>query len=420
MILAAGSILKVNMKRLLFVFFLSACSAQINQELLTEDDSGVSPKQPAIPDLPKMPQQTQDAGRDASIVLDAGTPDSSDSGELPEPEGPPTVRFLGRVNNNSFSWPGSRIIAKFNGSEVKVTLTEKAHSYWDVTIDGKLNPIPLAPDLGTGTYTLASGLTKTDHTIELWKRTEASVGTTTFVKFDLNGNLLSPPPVSKRRLEFLTDSASNGFGIEGKGPACLFEPDTENEHKAYPALLGTALKADYHHLGASGKGVLRNYSPTDTEVFSVLYDRSSQFIAGSKWDHKAFQVDVVFIVLGGNDYSLSSNTAPPDREAFENKYLELVKLVRSRQPNAHIFCGIAPSLKDNYPAGYNTYTNIKMTITNVSAAMAKVGDEKVYPFEFSRSTAADLTGCVYHPNITKHQSMAAEALVAIKSKTGWN
>ena len=35
------------------------------------------------------------------------------------------------------------------------------------------------------------------------------------------------------------------------------------------------------------------------------------------------------------------------------------------------------------------------------------------------STNADLTGCNYHPNTTKHRAMADEAITFIKSKTGW-
>jgi hypothetical protein len=97
----------------------------------------------------------------------------------------------------------------------------------------------------------------------------------------------------------------------------------------------------------------------------------------------------------------------------------MVSLIRTKHPAAHIFCAVAPSLQDNYPAGYNAYTNVKTAASNVVAKYNGLGDTKVYYFDFKRSADSDLTGCEYHPNATKHRSMADEVVAQIKAKTLW-
>ena len=131
-------------------------------------------------------------------------------------------------------------------------------SRWDVIVDDVVQT-PLALATASTTYTLASGLAFGTHTVELHRRTEANVGVSQFLGFEFPGGvLLAPPPAPARRLEFLGDSSSNGYGILGNGPNCGFSGDTENERLSYPALVANDLGADHHNLAASGKGLYWN------------------------------------------------------------------------------------------------------------------------------------------------------------------
>lgn len=371
---------------------------------------------------------------------DAGGDGGADATVDAAPDaGPPRVVFLGRFDESvagsaTVSWPASRIIARFSGTAVSATFSDAmlyqdyGPTRWEVIVDGVSTmvlsltrpPAPMPPT--DATYTLASGLAAGAHTVELVKLTESSVGVSTFKGFTFPGGALLPPPLPKpRHMEFLGDSASNGYGVEGATPSCAFTSATENANLAYPALIAKDLGADHHNLSASGKGVLRNYYRPDTEVFSVIYPRTLPFTGGSAWDFTQYTPDVVWMTLGGNDYDVFNNDPPPDFNAFQTKYGELVTLVRSKHPNAHIFCAVATSLSDTYPVGYNAYTNVKTAVGNVVAAKSSGGDAKVHFFEFTRAvTATDLTGCGYHPNAAKHRAMADEAIAFIKSKVaGW-
>jgi lysophospholipase L1-like esterase len=275
------------------------------------------------------------------------------------------------------------------------------------------------------TYTLATALPAGTHTVELFKLTEAAVGISQFKGFDFSGGTLLPPPPQKtRHLEFLGDSASNGYGIEGASAACSFTAATENAHKAFPALVANDLGADHHNLAVSGKGLYWNYYRPDTDVFAILYPRILPFTMGSVFDFNEYTPDLVWMTLGGNDYDEPNpGDPPPPFSGFKASYDTMVTNIRSKRPNAHIVCAVAPSLQDSYPVGspvrYNAYTNVKNAATSVVADKVAGGDTKIYVFEFTRSTNADLTACSFHPNAAKHRAMADEAITFIKGKTGW-
>lgn len=396
----------------------------------TGDDATVGATDGASTDGGLDGASAKEGGADADAGLDAAL--DADAADGAVDPGPPAVRFIGRFDTTPVAgpkvgYPHAQIIARFDGPEVKATFadalvyTDWGPTRWEVLIDG-VSQMVLSIARAQTQYTLAQGLAAGPHTVELVKLTEANVGISQFMGFELPGGvLLPPPPVASRHLEFLGDSASNGYGVEGAGPGCGFTSATQNARKSYPFLVAADLAADHHNLGASGKGVYWNYTRTDPDVFAVVYPRILPFTNGSVFDFASYTPDVVWLTVGGNDYSLpNAGDPPPPFAGFETKYDELVTMVRTQRPNAHIVCSVAPSLTNAYPLnGYNAYTNVKNAASNVVAAKLAAGDTKIHFFEFTRSTNADLTGCQYHPNVTKHRAMADEAVTFIKSKTGW-
>jgi hypothetical protein len=204
------------------------------------------------------------------------------------------------------------------------------------------------------------------------------------------------------------------------GPNCSFTAATQNEHEAYPALISLLLEADAHDLAFSGKGVYWDYDRANPTHYGDLYPRTRPLVDGSTWDPTAFVPDLVFVNEGGNDWDQPNAGDPaPSVGAFTTAYDALVSQVRAAHPNAHIICAVGPSLNDDYPVGYNAYTNVTTVLKNVVATRTAGGDAKIHYFEFTRSLDTDLTGCEYHPNPQKHQKMATEASAYIKTILGW-
>ena len=334
---------------------------------------------------------------------------------------------MGRFDTNDptgpvVGWPGARIIARFDGTQASVTLKDttggKGNSYWDVIVDDVVQMMPIALTPGQASYALTSGLAPGVHTVEIYKRTEGQVSRTQFLGFDFGGGtLLAPPAPPGRAIEFIVDSGAIGYGIEGAGPGCSFTAQTENERISYVGLASEMLAADHHALGYSGKGVFQNYNRSDTEVFKLLYPRTLPQSTNPQWDFTQFVPDVVWLSLGGNDWDIpTANAPPPALSDFQTAYKALVVQVRTAHPNAHIFLGVATSLNNDYPHGYNAYTNVKTALTNV---IAQLGDPKIYLHDFARANSTNLTGCDYHPNPAWSQSMANDVVAAIKDKTNW-
>lgn len=403
----------------------------------SDDDSGVVP--PGVRDGAVHTSNTTPDGGDADVTGDAGQDASEeDAGEQDagptEPPEPPSVRFIGRFDTTAAdgprtSWPAAQIVARFHGTEVKATFRDTKSPYheygtsrWEAIVDGVSTTFHIAR--ATTTYTLASELPLGDHTVELWKLTEASVGSTQFLGFEFpGGSLLAPPPRKSRRLEFLGDSGSNGYGVDG-APGCSFSSATQNAHKAYPALVAEDLGADHHNLSASGKGVFYNLHRPDLDVFPSMYPRTFVYGAAPLWDFTTYTPDVVWITLGGNDYSdpdynPMTPPEPPSDAQFDGAYDGLVTSIRSKYPDAHVVCSVAASLSDTYPAGYQAYTKVKTRAAAVVDAKNTAGDAKVYFFEFTRAAAGETSACDGHVNAAKHRAMADEAVTFLRSKTGW-
>lgn len=368
-----------------------------------------------------------DAATDGAVTKDASSAGDADADAEDPPPATPAIRFVGRFDTTDptgpvVGWPGARIIARFDGTQVSVTLEDttggKGNGYWDVIVDDVSQVMPLALTPGQATYALASGLVPGPHTVELYKRTEGQVSRTKFLGFDFGGGtLLAPPPAPGRGIEFIVDSSAIGYGIEGNGPSCSFTSTTENEHISYVGLAAETLGADHHTIGYSGKGVLQNYNRADTEVFELLFPRTLPQSTNPQWNFTQFVPDVVWLSLGGNDWDIPTpNAPPPALSDFQNAYQALVVQVRAAHPNAHIFLGVATSLNDDYPHGYHAYTNVKTALNNVIAQLA---DPKIYLHDFARANSTNLTGCDYHPNPAWSQSMATEVVDAIKDKTHW-
>lgn len=370
-----------------------------------------------------------DAGGAGDATVDAEAVDAGDAGDA-MPAATPAVRWVGRFETSDalgpkVAWPGARVVVRFSGTALRVKLAEQAifgSSRYDVVVDGATAAAPLVTTGGTADYVLAEGLAQGEHVVELVRRTEALVGVTQFLGFEYpnGGALLAPLPTPARRIEFLGDSASNGYGVECASPADGFSAATENERKSYAALAAASLGADHHNLSFAGKGVLRNYDADDAQTYATLYPRTLPETPGSAWTFASFPAHVVWITLGGNDWDNPGDRPAPDLAAFQTKYGELVAVVRAAHPAAQIVLAVSASLSDDYPPAYNAFTNMQSVVNAVRNARVAAGDANVHVHVFTRSSyPTDVTGCEFHPNAALHAKLALEVSAKIKAVTGW-
>jgi lysophospholipase L1-like esterase len=325
----------------------------------------------------------------------------------------PAVRLVGRMDKSDpagprFAWSGSGVVARFSGTSVGVQLA--GGQQYTVVIDGVLQP-KLTPS--GGVTPIADGLRAGEHTIEIYRRTEASQGESQFLGFELgSGALLEPPPAPERRLEVIGDSITCGYGNEGADMNCPFSPDTENHYLTYAASSARSLGAELVTIAWSGKGVLCNYgddAASCTNPLPSFYDRILPNRPASLWDF-SYQPHAVVINLGTNDFSTAQD---PTQAEFEQAYAAFLERLRDAYPDAWILCTVAPML-----SGADLST-ARAGIANAVALRTSLGDTKVKAFQMAQMNAADGYGCDWHPSLATHDKMARELSAELSATLGW-
>ncbi len=347
--------------------------------------------------------------------------------------GTPAVQFIGRFDETDLAgfrmaWPGSAVVARFDGTGASVRLSQTFDGYsagptWfnvivDDVVQAPFSVAGLAED-----HVLAAGLAAGPHKVEIEKRTEANHGTVRFEGFTFSGGagLLPPPPRQPHRIEFISESTIDGFGVEGdRNVTCIGNapPQFDNVRKSMAMLAGAGVAAEVHLTAYSGKGISKNNDPMDTLTMPTLFDRALPDPGvGTLWSHAKWVPEAIVISLGGVDYGDGVALAPAD---FQTKYAAFVAKLRTTYGNTpYIFLTVWSQIKNN---GGNDQlrTPVTAALDGVVATRAGLGDTKVSRFSFPEADPAVETGCYYHANAAHHQAMAALLVTELKAKiAGW-
>ncbi|HET9929391.1 MAG TPA: GDSL-type esterase/lipase family protein, partial [Polyangiaceae bacterium] len=249
------------------------------------------------------------------------------------------------------------------------------------------------------------------HTVEVYRRTEASEHETQFLGFDFGGGqLLAPPPPPTRHLEIVGDSITCGYGNEGADMNCHYSADTENHYLSYAAIAARNVNAELITVAWSGKGVVYNYGDDDSskvDPMPTYYERTLPERSNSQFDFSTWQADAVVVNLGTNDFSTDID---PSQSEFETAYKTFVTRIRSKHPNAWIL------LTNGSMLSGTDLTTVRTYISNVVKA---VNDPKVKSFEIQPQDGADGYGCDWHPSKKTHVKMADQLTSVLKSTLNW-
>lgn len=326
------------------------------------------------------------------------------------------IRITGRVKNEGDSvtvyWSGTSILVRFSGPELNAKLKdERGDNYFNIIIDGdSVNYIRL--DTIKRYYQLASGLEPREHTVELVKRTEWSMGKTWFYGMEVMGSLLDLPPPHKRKIEFFGNSITAGYAIEDYTGGDSWDSIYTNNYYTYGAITARHFNADYYGTVKSGIGILISWFPL---IMPEMYDRLDPEDSLSKWDFNRVVPDVVVINLFQNDSWLVHNpehpsfkqrfgTRPPDEKTIISAYRSFVEKIRKAYPNAHIICalGCMDATREGSPwPGY------------VKKATDDLHDNKIYThfFPFMQKDG--------HPRREDNEAMAKSLIAFIEKNIQW-
>ena len=334
-------------------------------------------------------------------------------GETAAPLGIGGRASAGNGGVHAYQWPGVYFETAFNGTAIDFVIgpgTVVLH----LRVDGEEVATLQKPT--PGTYRVA-GMTEGTHVLRLETATESQAGPNRFGGFFLpQGSQALPLPVRTRRIEFIGDSHTVGYGNRSPKRECSDDEvwSSTDTSRAYGPQLARRYGADYRVNAISGRGVVRNYGGAAGDTLPqawpfVLFDHSVRD------EDRAWQPQAVVIALGTNDFStpLGEGERWKDRAAlredYERSYVAFVQSLRARWPDAH-FLLWSTGLHEG---------EIRRSVQRVVARLQEAGETRA---GYVPVDGLEMGGCHWHPSLADHARIAdiLQARIDALPGLGWS
>lgn len=324
----------------------------------------------------------------------------------------PNINYVGRVEFSNPSvarfWnPGVYIRFDYQGDSCEIIIKDelpwsRSHNYITIIIDDqKEERIQLAEKINN--ITIGKNLEDGVHHVTICKSTESGIGYIEFLGMWCH-KLLEPQAQPSRKMEFYGNSITCGTGSDASIITCdsLEWHDKHNAYMSYGPQTARMLNSQWMLTSVSGIGMVHSCCELDI-LISDVYDKINLRANEIPWDFSKYQPDVVTIALGQND-------GIQDSTLFCSTYIEFVKTIRGKYPEACIVCLNSPMESEELGVILKKY------ILSIVDNMRQNDDQNVYSFFFSRSYNS---GCDSHPDIEEHTLIAEELTEFIKQTMSW-
>ncbi|MBE6758173.1 MAG: hypothetical protein E7552_06475, partial [Ruminococcaceae bacterium] len=322
-------------------------------------------------------------------------------------------------------WTNSGFTFRFYGTaaSVKLSATTVAagdRGYLNVYVDGALMPTETVCVTASDVwYDLVSDLPLGEHTVEVRKRNEATYSASATVTVKnlkvVGGPLFTAPAKAERKIEFIGDSITSGFGNLVEDGSGDYTTDTVEGTMTWAALAAKQLGADVQTISRSGIGFCRN-TVIHNDINSSIYPYYTQTAAlpgttvdGTAWDFESDPSDVVVINLGTNDQGGTVDGVTVSDAFMTSEAVALLTLVREKNPDAVIIWT------------YGLMGNPRQAALQAAVAQRNAaGDDKVYYIPLAAfSAGSEGTGTHGHPSVQAHINRSQVIADFIAEKTGW-
>jgi lysophospholipase L1-like esterase len=243
------------------------------------------------------------------------------------------------------------------------------------------------------------------HTVWLYKATEAHTGAVILEKIT-GRNLKALPRMQRPLIEFIGNSITCGAAADPSEVPCGTGDyhDQHNAYYAYGPRVARALGAEFMLSSVSGIGIYRNWNSDGPTMPQVYENVDFQDKNTRRWDFSQYSPKVVSIALGTNDFSNGDgkrSRLPFDSAAFTSRYIDFVKLVKTKYPKARIALLSSPMVQGERNI---LLQNILATIKkNIDAQYPTSGPVALYFFKPMQPH-----GCSGHPSVEDHAILARE------------
>ena len=259
--------------------------------------------------------------------------------------------------------------------------------------------------------------------VRVMKFSEAAFGYAGLKSLEIDGMVVSTSSSTETtassalKLEFIGDSITCGFGIEGVWEKDTFTTQQERPDKAYAFLTAKALGAEVQLCSWSGIGLISNYvDPATINLPDTHWLMQSNWPYTDKWlslrlglepevwDGSRYEPDVVVIHLGTNDISWVRGMEERRLE-YTAQLRHLIEAVHRRSPKAKIICCLGIM-------GEALNDSVKEAIELFKKDFPKVCIEFL---PYTQQLESDGIGADWHPSAVTHKK-AAEKLISLIGK----
>jgi len=260
--------------------------------------------------------------------------------------------YMGRIQQTQksvkYNWPGVAVFTAFTGKELGIKIKGGDRNYFNVWVDDRPEEVLHAVNDTVWWYPV--NLPKGLHQLRIVKRTEGGMGVAEFygVYVGEKESLKKPASLPERKILFVGNSITCGYGTEGKDKSERFKPATENCEKSYATIVARAFNSQYQLTSHSGLGMVRNYGDEDkisTKIkpmparLEYLLDEDPT----QSYNLQDYVPEAVVVNLGTNDFS----TQPfPDEADFIAAGKTLIKKLKQEFPEAKIVCVTGPMINE--------------------------------------------------------------------------
>ena len=340
------------------------------------------------------------------------------------------VKLLGHViNDGEMDWlissaaeaglrvtGATRVLLKLRADDsvldpAKETLLPR----FEVRLDGK-KILDARLTAREASVTVFEGAEKRDAEIRLIKLNE---GNSLFALREiLTDGKVEPLADRPLKMEFIGDSITCGYGVEGKSEMETFTTATENAAKGYAFLTAEALNADAVLTCYSGHGIISGYTGdpaviNDADLVPPYYEKegrnewrlpTGKYAQETERDFSAFQPDYIVLNLGTNDLSWCQADEARGK-AYAELYKAFLKIVRKDNPKARILCTLGVM---------GTVLNPMMQLA-AEEYCKETGDKQIRVLLLEEQDAArDGYGSDYHPNEITQRLLAGAVTDALQ------
>ncbi len=321
------------------------------------------------------------------------------------------LAVLGRIDQRenalAFDWTNSGVYFRFRGNAVTFHFDAPALSqelYVQIKLDEQVYRLRVCE--GSATIEVKAR-EDAEHRIHCIRTNEILDAVPLVLReITLHGEsptLLDAPVLPERRMMFIGDSITCGFGNLTKGSQPRFLTSEQDGTKTYAALTAAHYGAQAHFICISGRGIARNCENNPSPLIPEFFDQTT-ISNPTPWDHAQYQPDIIVVNAGTNDTAGEGD--PVDINVFKDGVKAFAAHLLTVYPSAKLLWCYGMMATDMYDP-------IKEAIDELNSPdVSFLFFKNVYAME-------DECGGCTHPNVRAHYRCAGVLIDTISDMLGW-